>query len=85
MKEPEATIASLVGGALVAVITITLALGAVVCLSAVTNSGLFGICGPYGDDGSIGAQIFLLAAGLIASPVLGVVFGRRFRRHLLSR
>jgi hypothetical protein len=37
-----------------------------------TSSGLFGICGPYGDDWSINLQLFLFAVAFIGSPVLGI-------------
>jgi hypothetical protein len=47
----------------------------------VTKSGLFGICGPYGDDWSIWLQVALLIIGLVGSPLLAVFFGRRIHRR----
>ena len=47
-------------------------------ISTLTNSGLFGICGPYGS----GVWILVSGALLLASPVVGVVAGVRTVRRL---
>lgn len=38
-----------------------------------TNSGLFGICGPYGDDWSITAQLVLFGIAFLAAPFVGLL------------
>ena len=82
MKKIVAVIVSVTAGIVIAFATATGSFWALGRLSQVTKSGLFGICGPYGDDWSIWLQLGLLALGLVGSPILAIVCGRRIHRRL---
>jgi hypothetical protein len=82
MKRALAPIVSAVAGIAIALATVTSSFWALGRLSDVTKSGLFGICGPYGDNWSIWLQLALLALGLVGSPILAIVCGRRIHRRL---
>ena len=81
MKKPLAVITSAIVGIGIALVATTAAFWSAGKLSDVTKSGLFGICGPYGDDWSIWLQLGLVVIGLIGSPIVAVVSGRRIHRR----
>lgn len=81
MRRPLAMITSVIIGVGIAVATATAAFWSLGKLSEVTKSGLFGICGPYGDEWSLWLQFGLLVIGLIGSPILAMVCGRRIHRR----
>jgi hypothetical protein len=72
---------SVVAGASISVGIFIVAIAAMMRLADVTNSGLFGICGPYGDDWSIYVQIVLLIVALLGSPIIGVSTGHYIYRR----
>jgi hypothetical protein len=82
MRRALAAIVSSLAGIGIALAIVTGSFWALGKLSNVTKSGLFGICGPYGDDWSIWLQLGLLALGLVGSPILAIVCGRRIHRRL---
>ncbi|MEA2338049.1 MAG: hypothetical protein QOE82_2056 [Thermoanaerobaculia bacterium] len=81
MNRALATTASSVAGVVITIAIATAAFWSFGKVSEVTNSGLFGICGPYGDEWSIWLQLTLLVVGLVGSPILGVICGRRIHRR----
>ncbi len=81
MKKPLAVVISAIIGIGTALATTTAAFWSLGRLSEVTKSGLFGICGPYGDDWSIWLQLGLIVIGLVGSPILAIVCGRRIHRR----
>jgi len=82
MKKPAAVTISAVIGIVTALITSTAAFCSVGKLAEVTKSGLFGICGPYGDDWSIWLQLGLVVVGLVGAPIFALASGRRIHRRL---
>ena len=82
MKKALAPILSAVAGIVIALAVVTGSFWALEKLAEVTKSGLFGICGPYGDDWSIWLQLGLIALGLVGSPILAIACGRRIHRRL---
>jgi len=81
MKKKLPVIISALIGIGIALATATAAFWSAGKLSDVTKSGLFGICGPYGDDWSIWLQLGLIVIGLVGSPIIAVVSGRRIHRR----
>jgi hypothetical protein len=65
-------LAALVAPALVALGVFCTGIAAALILAERTNSGLFGVCGPYGDTWSIYAQLALLGLAFIGSPILAM-------------
>jgi hypothetical protein len=82
MKKPAAVTISVVIGIALALITSTAAFWSLGKLADVTKSGLFGICGPYGDDWSLWLQLGLVVLGLVGAPIIALVTGRRLHRRL---
>ena len=81
MNKTLALVVSAVLGIVTALATTSAAFWSIGKLADVTKSGLFGICGPYGDDWSIWLQLGLIVIGLVGSPILAVVFGRVIHRR----
>ncbi|MEA2325269.1 MAG: hypothetical protein QOE68_228 [Thermoanaerobaculia bacterium] len=81
MKKALAPILSALAGVAIALAIVMGSFWALGRLSDVTKSGLFGICGPYGDDWSIWLQVGLLIIGLVGSPLVAVFLGRRIHRR----
>ena len=71
-------------GLLVCAFTFTVSVFAAQLLSNATNTGFFGICGPYGDGWSLGVQALLLGGGIFGSPVAGFRAMARVRRFLVN-
>lgn len=82
MKKPAAVTISAIIGIATALMTSTAAFWSLGKLAEVTKSGLFGVCGPYGDDWSIWLQLGLIVFGLVGAPILALVSGRRIHRRL---
>jgi hypothetical protein len=82
MRRALAGIVSALAGIAIALAIVTGSFWTLEKLAEVTKSGLFGICGPYGDDWSIWLQLGLIALGLVGSPILAIVCGRRIHRRL---
>jgi hypothetical protein len=81
MNAAFSSTASKVAAVVITIATAAAAFWSVGKLSEVTNSGLFGICGPYGDDWSISLQLGLVTVGLVGSPILGILCARRIQRR----
>jgi hypothetical protein len=60
---------------------LSVAFFAVGLISARTQSGLLGICGPYGSDRALWGMFGVLALGVIGAPVLGIRMVRVISRH----
>jgi hypothetical protein len=84
MKKPLTVVISAIIGIGTALVTTTAAFWSLGKLSDATKSGLFGICGPYGDDWSIWLQLGLIVIGLVGSPIVAIVSGRRIHRRFAS-
>ena len=82
MRRPLAMMTSVIIGIAIAVATATAAFWSLGKLSEVTKSGLFGICGPYGDEWSVWLQLGLIGLGLVGAPIIAIFFGRRIHRRL---
>ena len=72
---------ALIGAALVASGVLCAGIAVAVTLSAITNSGLFGICGPYGEGWSISAQLALIGAAVLGYPFFAVFTFLRLRKQ----
>ena len=69
-------------GALVFVVIMVADALLIAAISKSTESGLLGICGPYGSDAAIYSMLAVLVAGPIAGTWAGIVVGRRlFKRR----
>jgi hypothetical protein len=79
-SEIKGILAALIATALVALGVFCAGIAAALLLAERTNSGLFGICGPYGDTWSIYAQLVLIGLAFIASPVLAMSTFKRLRK-----
>ena len=74
-RMPRKTSAILLGG-IVAALLFVASIVAKDHLAVATHSGLFGICGPYGDGWSIDLQLLLIAIALFGAPFAGFFAGR---------
>lgn len=63
-------------GLLSAVLVSAGALVTAEALCHATGSGVFGICGPYGDGWSINLQLALYACAVFGSPIVGFLIAR---------
>jgi len=81
MNSALSTTASKVSGVVITIVIAAASFWSLGKLSEVTQSGLFGICGPYGDDWSRWLQLGLVAIGVVGSPILGVICARRIHRR----
>jgi hypothetical protein len=61
--------------------TLSVAFFAIGLISARTQSGLLGICGPYGSDQALWSMLGVLALGVVGAPVLGIRMARVISRH----
>ena len=64
---------SLLPALIVAIGTFSAGVAATLVLSEATHSGLFGICGPYGETWSVSVQLAFLGAAFLGSPVLATI------------
>ena len=67
-------------GLLAALATFVAGAEAAFAVGKATNSGLLGICGPYGPHADLVGSLFL--GSLPVGMVVGAFIGRRFYRHL---
>jgi hypothetical protein len=71
-SEIKGILAALIATLLVALGAFCAGIAAALILSERTNSGLFGICGPYGDTWSVYTQLVLIGVAFLGSPVLAI-------------
>ena len=82
--KPVAAVLSVVLGSSAALLSFAGLMATAVALSEITGSGLFGICGPYGDAWSIDVQMVTIAVAVFACPMFGVFVARRMFRTFSS-
>jgi hypothetical protein len=81
-SEIKGMLAVLIATALVALGVFCGGIAAALILAERTNSGLFGICGQYGDTWSIYTQLALVGLAFIGSPVLAMFTFLHLRKRV---
>jgi hypothetical protein len=71
---------AIAGGVSVAAVVFVASVGLALQVSRFTNSGLLGICGPYGSEAWIAVIAALSLGAPITSMVIGIIVAKRIWR-----